>query len=111
MGRSMAHETEKIYDVKVAPTAYRDLNSHFYFLARVSEPAAERLKNTLLKDIRSLEKMPGRGAPYERRGIPQGKYRYLLSADRYRIVYYIAGDIVRVNGIEDCRMENVSEFH
>ena len=111
MGRSMAHKAEKVYDVKVAPTAYHNLNSHFYFLARVSELAAEHLKKVLLKDIRSLEKIPERNPPYERRGIPPGKYRYMLSAHRYRIVYYITGNIVRVNGIEDCRMENVSEFH
>ena len=111
MARNMAHETEKIYNVKVAPAAYRDINSHFYFLARVSESAAKRLKETILKDIRSLEKMPERNPPYERRGIPQGKYRYMISANRYRIVYYIIGTVVRVNGIEDCRMENTREFN
>lgn len=101
-------EREQKYKVKVAPVAYHDLNKHFYFLARVSKEAAVRLKSTLLADIRSLEKMPERGVPYERRGVTPGKYRYKLSARQYRIVYQITGNMVRVNGIEDCRQEQDS---
>jgi len=99
----MAHE--QTYEVKIAPVAYHDLNSHFYFLARVSKGAALRLKNTLLADIRSLSDMPERNPLYERRGVAPGRYRYMLSDHRYRIVYQIVGNTVRVNGIEDCRQE------
>ena len=96
---------EQKYVVKVAPPAYDDLNKHFYFLAKVSKDAAIRLKNTLLSDIRSLAEMPDRNPLYEHRGVAHGKYKYKLSAKRYRIVYQIDGNIVRVNGIEDCRQD------
>jgi len=103
-------DSEKIYQVKIAPAAYHDINRHFFFLAKVSKNAATRLKNTLLKDIRSLEKMPERNPMYDRIGVTPGKYRYMLSANRYRIVFEIVRNIVRVNGIEDCRQSNESKI-
>ena len=96
---------EQKYIVKVAAPAYDDLNKHFYFLAKVSKEAAVRLKNTLLADIRSLAEMPERNPPYMHRGVAYGKYRYKLSARRYRIVYQIDDNVIRVNGIEDCRQD------
>jgi plasmid stabilization system protein ParE len=94
------------YEVRISPAAYDDLNRHFYFLARVSEGAAERLKETVLKDIRSLDEMPSRTPAYDRPYLPPGKYRYLLSADRYRIVYQVTDGTVYVDYIEDCRQNN-----
>ncbi|GHV89486.1 hypothetical protein AGMMS50267_18460 [Spirochaetia bacterium] len=94
------------YEVRISSVAYDDLNNHFHFLARVSEGAAERLKAAILKDIRSLKEMPHRTPAYNRPYLPPEKYRYLLSAQRYRIVYQINGDTVNVDYIEDCRQNN-----
>jgi len=99
---------EQKYDVKISTQAFRDLNTHFYFLAEVSKDAANRLKSTLLTDMRLLKTIPDRNPPYERRGVTPGKYRYKLSARRYRIVFHIDGNIVRVSGIEDCRQDDGS---
>ena len=101
-------EREQSYTVRVSSSARRDITSHFYFLAKVSKDAAERLRNTFNKDIRSLEKMPERNPPYERRGVAPGRYRHMLSTGRYRNVYQIVGNTVRVNGIEDCRQDDGS---
>ncbi|GHT67596.1 hypothetical protein FACS1894110_13390 [Spirochaetia bacterium] len=94
------------YEVRISSVAYDDLNNHFHFLARVSESAAERLKAGILKDIRSLKEMPYRTPAYNRPYLPPGKYRYLLSARRYRIVYQINDDTINVDYIEDCRQNN-----
>ena len=94
------------YKVRISPLAFDDLNKHFYFLSRVSENAAERLKETILKDIRSLDEMPNRTPAYARPYLPPGKYRYLLSAGRYRIVYQVNDNTVNVDYIVDCRQNN-----
>jgi plasmid stabilization system protein ParE len=96
----MAH---KKYKILIAPQTYRDIEAHFYFLARVSVSAAKRLRSTLLRDIRSLAVLPERNPPYVREGVAPEIYRYMLSAGRYRIIYQISDGTVRINGVEDCR--------
>ena len=98
--------SEKIYHVSVAPAANDRMSEHFEFLAHVSENAANRLLDELLRDIRFLKKFPQRNPVYERPYLPRGKYRYKFSCERYRIVYQIDGDFVFVDDIEDCRQDD-----
>ena len=93
----------KIYDVIVDPAANDRMYEHFEFLARVSVDAANNLLDSLLNDIRSLERMPFRNPIYNRPYLPTGKYRYMMSNKRYRIVYQIDGDFVFIDDIQDCR--------
>ena len=97
---------EAVYKVIVAPTANDRMSDHYEFLARVSPDAARRLLDILLEDILSLEKYPYRNPVYERPYIQPLKYRYLISAKRYCIVYQIAGDTVFVDDIQDCRQDD-----
>ena len=39
-----------------------------------------------------------------------GKYRYLISCDRYRIVYQIEGQTVFVDDIQDCRQSDLNNL-
>ena len=94
---------EKVYTVVIAPAANDRMAEHIEFLARVNEEAANRLLETLLVGIRSLATSPYRNPLYQRNYLPIGKYRYLISGKRYRIVYQIDGDCVFVDDIEDCR--------
>ncbi|MCL2463309.1 MAG: hypothetical protein FWF44_11630 [Defluviitaleaceae bacterium] len=57
----------------------------------------------LLADIKSLEKFPFRNPVYNRPYLPIGKYRNMISAERYRIVYQVDGNFVFVDDIQDCR--------
>ena len=98
----MRHE-DTVYEVIVAPAAGDKMYEHFEFLARVSDTAAEKLLNVFMKDIRSLERMPHRNPVYDRPYIQVGKYRYMLSYGRYRIVYQIEGNTVFIDDIQDCR--------
>ena len=97
---------EKIYPVIVAPAATDRMAEHFEFLARVSVQAANRLLEELLADIRSLQASPYRNPPYTRPYLPSGKYRYMISGKRYRIVYQMDGDFVFVDDIQDCRQDD-----
>jgi mRNA-degrading endonuclease RelE of RelBE toxin-antitoxin system len=98
------------YHVIIAPSANDRMYEHFEFLARVSESAAERLLDELLADINSLEHLPYRNPIYDRPYLPTGKYRYLLSCDRYRIVYQVENDIVFVDDIQDCRQSDINSI-
>lgn len=97
---------EKEYQVIVAPGAYDRMYEQFDFLAQVNKAAAERLLQKMLKDLRSLEHSVAAGMPYERPYTPVGKYRYLLCAKRYRIVFMVEGSKVFVDDIQDCREDD-----
>lgn len=97
---------DKTYHVYVDPAANDRMAEHMEFLARVSEDAANRLLDELMKGIRSLAKMPFRNPVYDRPYLSPGKYRYLIVGRRYRIVYQIDGDTVFVDDIQDCRQDN-----
>ena len=102
----MAHEEEKkIYRIIIDPAANDRMFDHFEFLARVSSNAATRLLESLLADIRSLEKLPFRNPSYNRPYLPVGKYRYMISSKRYRVIYQVDGDFVFVDDIQDCRQD------
>ena len=98
----MSNEDKK-YNVIVDPAANDRMSDHFEFLAQVSESAANKLLDGLLRDISSLEYMPYRNPVYNRPYINSGKYRYMVSCDRYRIVYQIEENVFFVDDIQDCR--------
>ena len=98
--------SEKVYHVIIAPDANDRMYDHFEFLARVSVNAANRLLDDLLKDIRNLRTDPFRYPVYSRPYLPVGKYRYILTDKRYRIVYQIIGNQVFVDDIQDCRQDD-----
>jgi len=97
---------DDIFSVIVDPAASDRMDEHFEFLARVSQTAATKLLDGLLADIRSLEQMPHRNPVYDRPYIRPGKYRYMISCDRYRIVYQIVEKMVLVDDIQDCWQAN-----
>ena len=82
------------YRVLVSPAANDRMYDHFLFLAQI------------VKDISSLENMPQRNPYFDRSYLEQGKYRYMLSCRRYRIVYQVIKDCVFVEDIQDCRQDN-----
>lgn len=94
------------YKVRISPAANDRMYDHFEFLARVSVGAAERLLADLMKDIRALADTPAACPPYEPSYLQPGKYRYKLSAKRYRIVFCIEGATVFVDDIQDCRQDD-----
>ena len=100
----------KIYKIVIDPAANDRMYEHFEFLARVSEPAAEKLLAGLVTDMRSLEYMPYRNPVYDRPYLKSGKYRYMMSCGRYRIVYQAEDNTVFVEDIQDCRQSDSSSL-
>jgi len=94
---------ELVYRVIVAPAASDRMYEHFEFLARISETAARKLLDGLIADINSLERMPYRNPVYDRPYLQSGKYRYMISCGRYRIVYQVDEGNVYIDDIQDCR--------
>ena len=94
------------YKVIVDPAANDRMYDHFEFLARVSESAAYKFLDNLVADMRSLKQLPFRNPVYNRPYIKSGKYRYMLTCDRYRLVYLIEGDTVYIDDIQDCRQSD-----
>jgi len=95
----------KVYQVIIDPAANDRMFEHFEFLARVSVSAANRLLEGLLKSIRTLKTSPFRNPPYNRPYLTPGKYRYMISDKKYRIIYQVDGDFVFVDDIQDCRQD------
>jgi len=98
------------YQVIIDPSANDRMNEHFEFLARVSQTAAYNPLDGLLTDIHSLEKMPYRNPIYDRPYLLKGKYRYMISCDRYRIVYQTEEPLVLVDDIQDCRQSDMGNI-
>ena len=98
------------YKVIIDTAANDRMYEHFEFLARVSETAAENLLEGLYKSMQSLENLPQRNPVYDRPYLQKGKYRYLISCDRYRIVYQIEGTTVYVDDIQDCRQSEANSL-
>ena len=98
----MTHN-EPEYQVIVDPAANDRMYDHFAFVVKVSEEAANHLLDLLIADIRSLGSMLYRNPIYDRPYLPKGKYRYLITEQRYRIVYQVDGDSVYVDDMQDCR--------
>ncbi|AEF84169.1 plasmid stabilization system [Treponema primitia ZAS-2] len=96
----------KTHEVIIHPKANDRMYEHFQFLARVSVQGAESLLDKLIDDIQSLEFMPERYPWLERDYLPKRKYRYMLSAKRYRIVYQVIENTVFVEDIQDCRQDD-----
>ena len=102
-------ENEELeYQVIIDPAASDRMYEHFEFLARVSVTAAEKLLDTLIEDINSLGFLPHRNPVYDRPYLERGKYRYLISGERYRIVYQVVNNTVYVDDIQDCRQSDIN---
>ena len=93
------------YNVTVSDAALAMLDSHIAFLAKVSVQAAETLMNEILDDIESLAYFPERFQIFQSEFIPDGRYRKMLSAKRYLILYEIDSNDVCVDYIVDCRQD------
>ena len=93
------------YTVKVDSAAKTKMVNHTRFLARVSVPAAQRLRNAYFSALQSLKIDPQR-CPLYRPGVDiEEELRYLLLSERYRIVFEIVDTTVYVYDVQDVRQD------
>jgi len=98
------------YDIFVDHAANNKMFGHIRFLARVSVPAARRLRVALQQSIDDLKINPERFPPYISNTNVTAELRYNLCDKRYRIVFEIIENTVFVYDIQDCRQDNNKNF-
>ena len=96
---------DKRYNVIISDKAMSMLASHVRFLAQVSTSAAMKLKNELIKEMKSLDYMPESYSWLAGTYIPHNKYRKKLVSKRYLLIYQIIDDIVYIDYVLDCRQD------
>lgn len=97
--------TDRTYDVIISEIAAGSLISHARFSALVSEDAAARLVAEFAEKAGSLERRPERNPWLDDPLIPPKKYRKLLMAKRYMLLYQVKGAQVHIETIVDCRQD------
>ena len=93
------------YQVIISEQAKEHLLLHVRFLAQVSKPAAQKLRQRLVQEIRSLEEKPYRYPFLNEPYIPPNKYHKLYVENNYLILYQIRDNTVFVDWIVDCRQD------
>jgi len=68
-----------------------------------AEPAAERLLDNLVEDMNSLKRMAYRNPVFNRSYLRSDKYRYMVTCERYLLIYKIVENTVFIDGIQDSR--------
>ena len=81
------------------------MGSHIAFLANISKNAAKKLKEELMKSIRSLVTMPARYGFINDEYITPNKYHKIIVSSRYLLIYQIKDNTVYVEFIVDCRQD------
>ena len=93
------------YSVSVDIAVKSKMANHARFLANVSVPAAERLRNAYYSALKSLEVNPERCPLYYPNRDIEEELRFLLFLKRYRIVFEIVGKNVYVYDVQDVRQD------
>ena len=93
------------YKVIISDRAKEMLGMHIRFLAQANKPAAAKLKNRLVEEMRSLQNMPQRYSFFNESFIPANKYHKLFVENWYLVLYQIKDDTVYVDWILDCRQD------
>lgn len=95
----------KQYEVVVSDKVRQGLGRIIGFIAADSKQAAYKIKNELMRGIKSLEYLPYRSAFLEGEFIPYNKYRKLIISQRFLLIYQICDDKVYVDYVVDCGEE------
>ena len=79
--------------IQIASSAKRDLREIFDYISKQSIQNAERLINTIKKEILILEKYPGIGQIVKEINDPEFRE---IKIYKYRIIYYFEGEKVSI---------------
>lgn len=97
--------TVQQYKIIVSNRAKEEMGNHIAFLANISKNAAKKLKEELMKSIRSLVTMPTRYGFINDEYITPNKYHKMIVSSRYLLIYQIKDNTVYVEFIVDCRQD------
>ena len=91
------------YRILVASRVKAQLLRHTEFLARVSVPAARRFRDAYAEILKQLEANPRQFPIDTDLNLPEGLYRKVLFARRYKVLFYVEGNAVYLDAVVDCR--------
>ena len=97
--------TVQQYKIIVSNRAKEEMGNHIAFLANISKNTAKKLKEELMKSIRSLVTMPTRYGFINDEYITPNKYHKMIVSSRYLLIYQIKNSTVYVEFIVDCRQD------
>jgi len=95
------------YTVIISENAANELLQHVKFLAEVSIPAAQRLNVDIIDAANSLSAFPGRNPWLNDPVIRPNKYRKMVVAEHYLLIYQIKDRTVYIDYIVDCRQNYI----
>lgn len=98
-------EKKPQYKVIISDRSRQMLAVHVRFLAQKNPSAVRKVKNELIKAIRSLSTMPERFPFLTAEFIPFNKYHKMFVEQWYLILYQIKDQTVYVDYIVDCRQD------
>ena len=93
------------YTVSVDANAKDKMVKHTKFLAQVSVPAAQRLRDAYYSALKSLEVNPQRCPHYQSSVFIENELRFLIFSKRYRIVFEVVDNLVFVYDVQDARQD------
>ncbi|MFC4409035.1 type II toxin-antitoxin system RelE/ParE family toxin [Chungangia koreensis] len=93
------------YKVIISEKAADLLKQHVFFLSKVSEEAANKLREEIISAIKSLEVLPERNPWLINPFLPAYKYRKMLISNRYLILYQVKAEFIYIDVIVDCRQD------
>ena len=86
------------------------LMRHISFLARVSVPAAKRLRKEFAQVLREIEHNPYQFPVDTDLNLPEGMYRKAQFAKRYKALFSVVGKTVYLDAVVDCRQDTAELF-
>lgn len=101
----------KKYNITVAKNAFKMLDQHIIFLARVSPKKAHSLRRTFINTVKSLVHNPKRHPLWLPNFELPNSYHKVMIKKRYLILFYIHNNNIFVDYLLDCRMDNNIAFN
>ena len=98
-------EKEQQYKVLISPHAFKMLDRQVRFVAEISAVSANKLRNQVISEIRTLRKMPERYPVIDDPNITAQPYRVLYVPNWILVFYHIVNDEVWIDYIVDARQD------
>jgi len=93
------------YEIVFSSRVDKMLMEHISFLARVSLPAARRLRNEFEETLKHMAENPYMFPVDTDLNLPENMYRKALFAKRYKALFTVEGQTVYLDAVVDCRQD------
>lgn len=95
------------YEIIFSSRVDRMLTNHISFLARVSLPAARKLRNDFADVLKRMAENPYQFQVDTDLNLPEDMYRKALFGKRYKALFTVEGQTVYLDAVVDCRQDTI----